>query len=146
MVCTMVDTREIDGTVALATHGFGILTCQFNSVKNILSARDWEIQSFADMKVYPNPGKSTSKMEVEVASILDHNKLVFTWLDPLGRTVGEHLEVNYAIGRKQPNTFYSEQTNKGSVKYDIDTPKSPGIYYLRCQIGNQFITRLVQIQ
>jgi hypothetical protein len=98
------------------------------------------------MMVYPNPGKSTSKIEVEVSSVLKHNKLIFTWLDPLGRTVGENLETTNATARKQPNAYSSEPNKNGSIKYQIDTPKSPGVYYLRCQIGNQFITRLVQIQ
>ncbi len=146
MVCTMVDTREVDGTVAAATHGFGILTCQFNSVKNILSARDWKKQSFADMMVYPNPGSSNTQIEVEVTSMVTPNKLIFTWLDPLGRTLGENIEITDVIAKKQPGSYTSEQTENSRVKFQINTPKSPGVYYLRCQIGNQFITRLVQIQ
>jgi hypothetical protein len=69
----MIETRPLDGTVVVATHGNGIFSAQYNSVGNIVSAE--EIGSlFNGVKLFPNPAQdllqiafnSTAKKPVEL--------------------------------------------------------------------------------
>lgn len=73
VVCDMIETRPLDGTVVVATHGNGIFSAQYNSVGNIVSAE--EIGSlFNGVKLFPNPAQdllqiafnSTAKKPVEL--------------------------------------------------------------------------------
>ena len=57
MVCDMFDVRESDGTVALATHGNGILTANIAEKSAILGVKTWEKQKLGTWMVSPNPAK-----------------------------------------------------------------------------------------
>ncbi len=57
MVCDMFDVRESDGTVALATHGNGILSAKIAEKSAILGVKTWEKQKLGTWMVSPNPAK-----------------------------------------------------------------------------------------
>jgi hypothetical protein len=139
VVCTMLDTRVSDGTVALSTHGFGILSCQFNSRKNILGIQEWKQHSIGEFTLGPNPINAGEFIAADLLLKAHNEDVTWCWLN----SEGKELVFPHFPSFEQLDSTVSNSSTKKIVRFQIKTPEVPGLYYLRCRIGNQSITKSV---
>lgn len=139
VVCTMLDTRVSDGTVALSTHGFGILSCQFNSRKNILGIQEWKQHSIGEFTLGPNPINAGEFIAADLLLKAHNEDVTWGWLN----SEGKELVFPHFPSFEQLDSTVSNSSTKKIVRFQIKTPEVPGLYYLRCRIGNQSITKSV---
>ena len=119
-VANMIDWRDTDGLVVVATHSHGIFSTNLQSINDILSAKEL-FASEKNIKLinYPNPfnGQTT------ISFTLDKKESI-------------NLSVNDELGRAV-KTIASEQLPAGEHKYTFDGNGLPaGIYYYTLKTGN----------
>ena len=110
-VCDMIDTRPLDGTVVVATHGNGIFSGSYSSIDNIVSNNEIETV-FNEIKLYPNPAENQIQITFNSAVNNIANMMVY---DESGRLL---LQQNAKI-------------NAGENSILVETKQlAQGVYYL----------------
>ncbi|HEX8515887.1 MAG TPA: T9SS type A sorting domain-containing protein [Bacteroidia bacterium] len=124
-VVDMIDARESDGLVVIATHASGIYSANITSVADITTG-DKLITAAAEteLKNYPNPvsGITTIEFTLDKSSKAD----LQVW-DECGRTVAQLLNRTMPAGRH-------------TVEFNAER-LSPGIYYYSLLSGNSRRTK-----
>jgi hypothetical protein len=64
VVVEMVETRPLDGLVAVATHGNGIYTKKVESFDHLVGINDWKKDIVFEMEAYPNPCQDFINLEI----------------------------------------------------------------------------------
>src|SRR5581483_11296219 len=128
-VVDMVDVRQQDGLVAVATHAHGIYTQNITSLSQITRVNEVPDQIAADdMKVYPNP--VTSKASVSFN--LQHSEEVTLHVfDEQGRLV------------QQMN---QGKMTEGNHTLALDASAcAPGIYFCSLNMGGKVVTKRIVV-
>lgn len=112
-VCDMIDTRESDGLVVVATHSNGIYSANITSVNDVATGQDI-LAAKADLglKNYPNPVKTNTTIEFVIDKPAHVNLQIW---DQYGRVI---------------ETLVNESMQAGthSIEYSPKNLRS-GIYY-----------------
>ncbi|NQU35636.1 MAG: T9SS type A sorting domain-containing protein [Bacteroidetes bacterium] len=112
----MIDTRETDGFVAIATQGNGMYSTYFDpslSVSELQNSRSVKLRNF------PNPSQNQTTIEYELSST---GNVSLNLMDMNGRLI-KHL--------------FTSQQQKGVHAFQMDvTGLSPGIYIIKLQVDN----------
>ena len=117
-----IDTRDIDGTVAVGTFGSGVFSTQF-SVTGVQESKSVP-QTFSLLQNYPNPFNPTTNITYQIPK-MENIKLVVYNL--LGEKVKTLVDGNETAG------IYH-------VKFD-GSNLSSGVYFYRLQAGNFTATK-----
>lgn len=130
-VCDMIEYRESDGLVVVATHANGIFSANITSVNDIVSVKDLEKdKDEIVMSNYPNPFSDNTTIEFTLDKKAKVNLQI---LDECGRLVETLLNENLAQG-------------KHSIQYNRKELPS-GIYYCSLIADNRRkTTKLVIIK
>lgn len=118
VVCDMIDYRQSDGTVLLATHANGIYSATITSVNDIVTVPEVEQHLSLGMSVYPNPATDVVNVKYTLEKASDAELVI---LDELGRMIR-------AVQKDQSMT--GEQTATVNIS-DL----APGVYYIRLSAG-----------
>ncbi|MBN8704105.1 MAG: T9SS type A sorting domain-containing protein [Bacteroidetes bacterium] len=123
MVCTMIDYRESDGLVVVATHAQGVFSANITSVNDIYTAVDYQKQAHSNefsVAVFPNPTDGLCSVFVQDINTISEIEVSVFALD--GK------RVSYSK-RKNTDTHFA---------IDIDLRAFPaGIYNLQVSDGNK---------
>ncbi len=111
-VVFMIDGRESDGYMAVATHGAGIFSAVANN--NWVFTGAEEVESRATISFYPNPATDHINIRWDANQEEYHS---LTILDAMGRAVPIQLPLS---------------TMNGALSADISA-LSPGVYYAQLQ-------------
>ena len=122
-VCDMIDTRESDGLVVVATHANGMYSAKITSVNDIVSSTQINsLKSDFNLKNYPNPAITQTTIEFELPSDM---KIKLELWDESGRLIeklaeekllkGPHL-VNADLSKLKSGVYYISFTANGSRK------------------------------
>ncbi len=117
-VCDMIDVRESDGLVAVATHANGIFSANISSVQDIISGTKDFIKNQALLELFPNPAENYLNIRVKDGN--DYSSIYL--LDECGRVIRTH---------KLHGPTYTMDVS------DLAT----GLYYLSVQSSVNVITR-----
>ncbi len=119
-VVTMIDSRESDGFVAIATHGNGAYTTHYTSKQEITGIRESKLSGGnIQWLVYPNPVRDNATVEFE---LVKKSKVAVVLHDEMGRLLQTVIDNDLGLGkhRVQLNT----------------TGLSGGVYYCSLVIAN----------
>jgi hypothetical protein len=112
-VCDMIDVRESDGLVVVATHASGIYSATITSVNDITTGMDLiAAKAEPELKNYPNPVASTTTIEFILNKKSKVNLQVW---DECGRSLGTLID-------------QTMQAGKHTIDYNASALR-PGIYY-----------------
>lgn len=129
VVCDMIDYRQSDGRVVLATHANGIYSTTITSVNDIVTVPDLEQQASLQVSVYPNPATDVVNVKYSLEKASDAEIVI---LDELGRMIRAVKHENSVVGEQ------SEQINIADL--------APGIYYIRLTAGEIVETKGLIVQ
>ena len=112
-VCDMVDVRQSDGLVAVATHTRGIYTANITSISNITTVNNLN-PAAADMQVdlYPNPSSGKATLS---CNLLQEGNMEMTIYNEQGQVVQQtqynHLQpgnnlLNIDISRQAAGVYF----------------------------------------
>ncbi|MFZ4544431.1 MAG: T9SS type A sorting domain-containing protein [Saprospiraceae bacterium] len=114
VVCTYIDTRTVDGYVALATHGAGIFSANFDA-PDISKARDQ--QDELELRIYPNPASEVLNWNTELSLT---QKATIQIFNSEGRLVRKLAAINRQIQIQDLNSgiyyFTLSDMNRQIVK------------------------------
>lgn len=98
-VVTMIDSRESDGFVAVATHGNGVYTTNYTSVQEIAGIKENQWSNMAiQWSIYPNPARENATVEFELAK---NSKTTLVLYDEMGRLSQTIISKNMTSGKHQ---------------------------------------------
>lgn len=125
VVCDMIDFRESDGTVVLATHANGIYSATITSVNDIVTVpENYNSVLSMSMNVYPNPATD----QVNITYTLPQNgDAEIVLIDELGRIIQSQQRRNLTAGEQRAELSLDNVT--------------AGIYYVRLRSGTLTETR-----
>jgi hypothetical protein len=125
-ICDMIDFRQTDGLVVVATHGHGIFTANILDVNDIVSVTNITANKLNALRVFPNPAVSgtTIKYTLEKGQ---HIKLEL--LDELGRMVKVLQDAKLNASTYE---FYMDRMHLNS-----------GLYYIRLTGEKSLVSKLV---
>lgn len=124
-VCDMIDVREADGLVAVATHSHGIYSTNIVNV-NELGINEPRASNNFSLTNYPNPFSASTTIAFSLSGSCDvHIEL----MDELGRTVKVLASSNMPKGK---HSIVLQGENL-----------APGTYYCRLRAGNATETRKI---
>jgi hypothetical protein len=126
-VCEMLDYRQSDGLVAVATHSSGIYSANVTSVHDITSVKNNTLITFG-LTTYPNPFPDQCTVDFTLKESARIRMVVY---DEMGREIrtlsqGQQMSGNHSI------VFHREAL-------------PAGIYYLGLQVGNAMETKKLMI-
>ena len=122
-VCDMIDTRESDGLVVVATHANGMYSAKITSVNDIVSAQqlDYAQQEF-ELKNYPNPAHQQTTFEFTIPVEM---KVTLDLWDECGRIIerltdsqlakGKHL-IHLDVSKLKGGVYYYSLSGNGKRK------------------------------
>ncbi|MFN6039852.1 MAG: T9SS type A sorting domain-containing protein, partial [Bacteroidota bacterium] len=127
-VCHMIDTRESDGLVVVATHANGMFSAKFTSINDAVTTNQLAtIEKDLELKNYPNPANNQVNIEF---SIINSGKVRIEIWDELGRITENVSDQNYSAG-------------KHLLTIDLSKYK-PGVYYSSVQVnGKRKVSKLI---
>jgi len=130
-VCDMVDVRQSDGLVAVATHSHGIYSENITNINQINTTDDIQPQvTNVDVSVYPNPFTQTATLSFTMAH---QGNVILRIFDEQGRLVQESDK-----GNMQPGNH--------TIQFDA-VNRPAGVYF--CNLiagGNVYTKRVVLIK
>jgi hypothetical protein len=129
VVCDMIDYRQSDGTVILATHANGIYSATITSVNDIVTVPEVEQSLTLGMNVYPNPATDVVNIKYTLSK---SSKVEIVLLDELGRMVRAAQTGQMGAG---------EQSTELNIS-DLN----PGVYYVRLLAGEAVETKGLIVQ
>ncbi|HNP97921.1 MAG TPA: T9SS type A sorting domain-containing protein [Bacteroidia bacterium] len=112
-VVDMIETRTLDGLVAVATHGSGLFTTHMTSI-NDLNTKVVNADKEVALQVFPNP--ATNVVSVQLPHAVSNSAVKVILLNELGR------EIRTA----------SVNPENGKLNFPVENLSS-GIYYLNLQ-------------
>ena len=130
-VCNMIETRESDGLVVVATHANGMYSAKITSVNDIVSSQQIDnSNSDFNLKNYPNPASEKTNIEFVLST---DSRVSIELLDESGRFIEK---------------FIDEKLNKGKYVKQIDVSAlKPGIYYYSLTVnGKRKVSKLSVIR
>jgi hypothetical protein len=123
-VCDMVDVRDTDGLVAVATHAHGIYTATITSVNSIATVHNIDpVVQGLQVNVYPNPFAETASISFNLPK--DANVVAGIY-DMEGKLVKQYNENNMSSGQH-------------IISFDAQGQPA-GVYFCRLQAGNDVKT------
>lgn len=117
-ICDMIDVRQSDGLVAVATHARGVFTTNITSINDIVSINDLQPinkKTTLSLTVFPNPIKNEGYISFELKTNSTVNMYI---IDALGKTV---------------NVIYNNQqflAGKYNTHFNRKKELANGIYYV----------------
>jgi hypothetical protein len=124
-VCDMVDVRQADGLVAVATHAHGIFTYNVTGINQVTLVHDLPVAaSGQDMNIYPNP--ATDRASVSF-SLQKDEEVCLRIFDEQGRLVQQITEGKMTTGNHV-------------LTFDAST-RTSGIYFCSLETGGTVTTR-----
>ena len=108
-VCTMMDWRESDGLLVVATHAQGIFSSNITNVDQVGVPKQALLSSDLNIMVYPNPFVENTTIEV---SLSDKQQVQLIVSDELGRTIKVLANETFNEG-KHSFTFSKENLSAG---------------------------------
>ncbi len=124
-VVTMIDSRQTDGSVIVATHSHGIFSGTILDVNDVVSDVEF-VNNFENIKLenYPNPFLENTIIRVELKQ---RTKTKLYLIDEMGRFV---------------KTIAEEIMEAGEHNFDFHSNSmSHGVYYLVLEVNEKHITR-----
>lgn len=123
VVVTMIDSRESDGFVAIATHGNGIYTTNYTSRQEITSIKESKGSSVNVLwSVYPNPARENATVEFELTK---KSKTTLVLYDEMGRLLQTVINKDMTPGKHREQINTTEFTN-GIYYCSLITSNSDG--------------------
>lgn len=123
-VVHMIDSRETDGLVAVATHSHGIFSGHINHVAEINAVIETAAKETIELTNYPNPFSTGTTIQFDLKS---DNYVSLRVYDVAGKLVRVLAEGQFAAGTK---------------RYAFGGPDvAPGIYLCTLRTGNRSTTR-----
>jgi hypothetical protein len=120
-VCNMIETRESDGLVVIATHSNGIFTANITSVNDIVTIKDIESASAGtEVLLYPNPAADQAMVRFQPGK---DGRVIVTVYDELGREVmnvadkfmrAEKQEISIDLSRLKSGIYYCAILSEGT--------------------------------
>lgn len=129
VVCDMIDFRQSDGRVVLATHANGIFSATITSVNDIVTVPDLEHQASLQVSLYPNPATDVVNIRYSLEKAEDAEIVI---LEELGRMIRAVKHENSVVGDQ------IEQVNISDL--------APGVYYVRLTAGEIVETKGLIVQ
>ncbi|MFM2016690.1 MAG: hypothetical protein RL007_346, partial [Bacteroidota bacterium] len=127
VVCDMIDYRESDGTVVLATHANGIYSSTITTVNDIVTVpENYNSVIAMSLNVYPNPATDQVNITYTLPKNGDAEILL---IDELGRIIESQKRNNLTAGEQRA------QFNLSNC--------SAGVYYVRLQSGTLTESRVL---
>lgn len=112
-VCDMIDVRESDGLVVVATHASGIYSANITSVNDITTGHSIELsKTELELNNYPNPASTATTISFKLNR---SGKVKLDLWDERGRVIRSIIDGNQAAGEQK-------------VDLDVSALK-PGMYY-----------------
>lgn len=130
VVVSMLDYRESDGRLLVATHSAGIYSTYIknvNQLPNLTLLKNTELNTKVDIFPNPTPGIVTVNF-----SLNKEQKVGFTLVDVMGRNLQETVVKNFASGN---NSYQINLTN---------LPK--GTYYTKINFEGYEINKLIVLE
>jgi photosystem II stability/assembly factor-like uncharacterized protein len=83
VVVDMIKTRELDGTIVIATHGNGVYSAKINKVEDVLGTPNERENAVKAVKIFPNPVRDHLQV------IISHQGLTYSYaiVDLKGKTL-----------------------------------------------------------
>ena len=130
VVVSMLDYRESDGRLLVATHAAGMYSTYIKNVDQLINnVYSKNAKNTNAVKIYPNPTKDL--INIELVSSNEQN-VSFSLYDAMGRTVRGIVSKKMDLG---VNNFQFNLTN---------LPK--GTYYIKINDGEQEINKLIVLE
>lgn len=126
-VCDMMDVRESDGLVVVATHSHGIYSTNITSIDQV-GIRDRKKAELFSLGNFPNPFASSTTIHFKLT---DRAKVTIEIIDELGRTARS------LVNSELPAGEHRIEMEKGAM--------AAGTYYCRLTAGNAVETRKMVI-
>lgn len=127
-VCDMIDVREADGLVVIATHSHGIYSANITSLYDVGLGLNEQPKQDMMLTNYPNPFSSSTTIEYTLAK---RAKVSVEILDELGRSVKMLQNSDMAAGK------HSLSLDRAGL--------AAGTYYCRLVTGDAVETRKMLI-
>ncbi|MBC7862150.1 MAG: T9SS type A sorting domain-containing protein, partial [Bacteroidia bacterium] len=119
-VCDMIETRESDGLVVVATHANGMFSSNITSVADIVSIKELtEAKADFELKNYPNPLSQNTTIEFTLAKKAFVNLQVW---DEYGRLIETLKNENMQAGKQTVN-FDAKNLRAGVYYYSLTVDK-----------------------
>jgi Secretion system C-terminal sorting domain len=127
-VCDMIDVRESDGLVVVATHANGIYSAKITSVNDVVSSGNiLNLNNELELKNYPNPFTGSTTIEFILKNTSD---VRLDFWDDCGRII-------------ESKTLNHLDAGKHTYQWDASKLKS-GTYYCSMNVnGKRKVTRLI---
>lgn len=123
-VVTMIDSRETDGLVTVATHSHGMFSGHINHVAEINAVIETAAKNNIDLTNYPNPFTAETNIQFNLES-------------------GNYVSLRvYDVNGKLIRVVAEGQFSAGTKRYTFGGPGiTPGIYLYTLRIGDRSTTR-----
>jgi hypothetical protein len=130
IVVSMLDYRESDGRLLVATHAAGMYSTYIKNVNQLPNLTNLKkIDNTSTVSIFPNPTKDICNIEFVNSK---EQKVSFTLFDAMGKKVQETLTKNFGQGK---NTFQFVLNN---------LPK--GTYYVKINFEEEEISKLIVLE
>lgn len=128
-VCHMIDSREADGLVVVATHSHGIYSTNITNTNQLVGIDNNALtKNTFEFNIYPNPIKEHATI---IFNLNKPEKVLIKIIDPLGKVIEVVTDRIYQEGKHEINYFRNSKIN--------------GIYYFSLQAGSSIQTRKIII-
>jgi hypothetical protein len=128
-VCDMIETRDSDGLLVVATHASGIYSANVTSINDITTGADLLSQKQdPDLNNYPNPVREATTISFNIGK---RSKVILQVWDECGRAVSTLINENMSAGN------HSVHFSSGNLK--------PGVYYISLIADDKRKTRSMVI-
>lgn len=118
VVIEMIDVRESDGFVAVATHGNGVYTTHITSVDDIKTTTPKRKQALSTLTAYPSP---TNGITTIAFSLSNNDEVVSLVIyDQLGKKVATVLNKKMTVG-KHTIQYNTSSLANGTYYYTLTT-------------------------
>lgn len=108
-ICNMIDFRETDGLVAVATHSRGIFTTNITSKNDVVGVNDIVNASAVELTNFPNPFSGTTTIQF---SLSKRSNVKLSIYDLNGRLIQLLADREFSAGRHSLN-FPGERISAG---------------------------------
>lgn len=123
VVVAMIDSREPDGFVAIATHGNGVYTTNYTSRQEITGIKENKGASInLQWSVFPNPAREYATIEFELAK---KSKTTLVLCDEMGRLLQTLISKHITAGKHQVQLNTAQLAN-GIYYCSLITSNSDG--------------------
>jgi hypothetical protein len=120
-IVNMIDTRESDGMVAVATCGHGVFSGSFEPATGIRE----DVKSALNIQNYPNPSSGLTTIEYSITE-----------------TAGVSISITNSLGIELVGIINNRMHETGDYSINCDASNLPnGVYFLTIKAGNRTETK-----